>query len=104
MKKAPESPAPFSYRDIPGATLFLGFGGSRSGGSVRDAEFFLHCGGDVGEGSLVEIGERTRRSVEYGQIAACGSHFVDRVLGLLDNRGQQLVLTLLDSRVKNGIK
>ena len=44
----------------------------------------------------VKIGERTRRSVEYGQIAACGSHFVDRVLGLLDNRGQQLVLTLLE--------
>ena len=95
MKKAPESPAPFSYRDIPGATLFLGFGGSRSGGSVRDAEFFFHCGGDVGKGSLVEIGERTRRSVEYGQIAACGSHFVDRVLGLLDNRGLAIATCVL---------
>ena len=97
MKKAPESPAPFSCPiGKSRSDLFRSSGCGRSGGSIRDAEFFLHCGGDVGEGSLVEIGERTRRSVEYCQIAACGSHFVDRVLGLLDNRGQQLVLTLLE--------
>jgi len=63
---------------------------------VRDPQFLLHGRGEVGQHGLVEIGQRPCRSVEDCQVAACGRNLVDSGLGLVDDRGQQLVVTLLE--------
>ena len=44
---------------------------------LGDAELFLDQRGDVRQGSLVEIGQRTRRHVENDQIAACLADGID---------------------------
>ena len=100
MKKVPGSRHFLSfYFEFIRLTLFCrrccGSGG-RSCRGVRDPQFLLHGRGEVGQHGLVEIGQRPCRSVEDCQVAACGRNLVDSGLGLVDDRGQQLVVTLLE--------
>ena len=100
MKKVPGSRHFLSfYFEFIRLTLFCrrccGSGG-RSCRGVRDPQFLLHGWGEVGQHGLVEIGQRPCRSVEDCQVAACGRNLVDSGLGLVDDRGQQLVVTLLE--------